>query len=62
MMRAQLALITYWTLFIFAPLVAFIAWRGWSVITAILVLVLFLALGALGERGFRLWKRLWKIS
>lgn len=61
MMRGSLALITYWALFIIAPLALFIIWRGQSVSTAVLSVVLFLVLAVIGERGFRLWKRFWRV-
>ena len=61
-MRARIALISYWALFIIAPLCLFLVWRGFTVLTELLALLLFLLLAALGERGFGQWKRLWRIS
>lgn len=64
MMRARFALASYWTLFIFGPTAAAVVWlllRGHSVLSALLPLPLLLFLMLVGERGLRLWNRLWRI-
>jgi len=57
MNRDTLALGSYWTLFVVAPLAAcfFIFGAGYC-------LPVFFALCLIGERGFRRWKRLWKVE
>lgn len=63
-MRVRLALISFWALFIVAPMLLFIvwlAWRGSSGLEAFAPVLLFLVLAAISERGYRLWKRLWGI-
>jgi hypothetical protein len=60
-LRERAALVSYWSLFIFLPLVGFIAWRGITAASLILLIPLFLVLVLVGERALRLWRRLWRL-
>jgi len=59
--KAPLALVSYWLLFVFGPLLAFFYWRGFTSNSYALG-PLFLILCLIGERGFRVWKRLWGVK
>jgi hypothetical protein len=64
MVRARLALVGYWTLFIVGPTAVITVWlvlRGHSVLSTALALPLLLILMLLGERGLRVWNRLWRV-
>ena len=60
--REQVALVSYWLLFVLLPLGGFLVWCGVSAASLVLGVVLFLVLAAIGERGFRRWRRLWRLS
>jgi len=60
--RTGLALVTYWALFVFAPLAICFYFLGASASAANTCIVIFVVLCIIGERGFRLWKKLWKID
>lgn len=60
-MRGLLAVITYWALFILGPLYLFVAWWGWTPLTKAILVPLFFILFLIGEHGFRIWKRLWRV-
>ena len=60
--RERLALASYWLLFVLLPLGGFFVWRGVSAASLVLGFILFLVLAATGERGFRRWRRLWRLS
>jgi hypothetical protein len=62
MNRTTLALVTYWALFIIAPLVICFYLLGASASAAGKCVAIFVVLCIIGERGFRLWKKLWKID
>jgi hypothetical protein len=57
-----LALGSYWTLFVVAPLAACFFVLGSSARAAGYCLPIFLVLCLIGEHGFRRWKRLWKVE
>ncbi len=61
-LKVQIALLSYWALFILLPTLIFaLAFRG----SPMMVVVGFLALVAfilLGQRGYKEWKKLFKIN
>jgi hypothetical protein len=59
--RTNLALATYWLLFVIAPLAICYLLLGTSV-SGVTYIVIFVVLSVIGERGFRLWKKLLKID
>jgi hypothetical protein len=62
LLRASLAGVTYWALFIIAPTVACIyALRSWGISGWFCLPVIF-ALLIVGEHGFRRWKRLFGVE
>jgi ABC-type transport system involved in multi-copper enzyme maturation permease subunit len=62
MNRATLALVTYWVLFVIAPLAICFYLLGATARAAGTCMAIFVVLCIIGERGFRLWKKLWKID
>ena len=59
---ARLPLCTYWLLFIFSPLVIFGFLVAFSPVALIFGFVLLIILALIGERGIRVWGRLFKRS
>ncbi len=55
--RYDVALASYWMLFIIAPLALFLYWRGFSLRSLGEGAVLLVALCMVGERLFRAWRR-----
>ena len=53
-----MALATYWALFIIAPVAVSFYLLGASAS----VVCIFVLLCVLGERGYRYWKKLWKVG
>jgi hypothetical protein len=62
MKRTTLALATYWTLFIIAPVAICFYLLGASASAAGKCVAIFVVLCIIGERGFRLWKIFLKID
>jgi len=62
MNRAVLALGSYLALFILAPLVACFLILGASARAAGYCVPIFVVLCLIGERGYRRWKRLWRVE
>lgn len=62
MKKGALVLVSYWLLFVVTPILAIIGFWGLSRPTIIAGVSLFLILLVIGERGFRLWKHLWRIA
>lgn len=60
--RYRLALVTYWTLFIVLPLGALVLWLGAPQENFAVYMVALVVLVMVGERGFRSWKKLWKVD
>ena len=60
--RAILVLILYWLLFIVAPSLTVFFLLGLSEKSAGVTFGVFIVLVLIGERGFRPWKRFWKIG
>ena len=61
-LRAKVALISYWILFIIIPTLIFaLAFRG-SPMMVVVGLVAFIAFVLLGRHGYREWKKLFNIS
>lgn len=59
--REHAALVSYWLLFILLPLGAFLAWRGMTTVSLVLLVPLFFVLVLAGEHGLRPWRRLWRL-
>jgi len=57
-----LALVSYWLLFVILPTLAIIFFWGFSRATILAGVGILLILLVIGERGFRLWKHLWRIT
>ncbi|MFN0079154.1 MAG: hypothetical protein ACKVY0_22045 [Prosthecobacter sp.] len=62
MNRTIFALGSYWALFVIAPLVVCFFLFGASARAADYCLPVFIVLCLIGERGFRRWKRLWRVE
>ena len=62
MKQTTLALATYWALFIIAPIAICFYLLGASASAAGKCVAIFVVLCIIGERGFQLWKKLWKID
>ena len=62
MKKDLLALVSYWLLFVITPILALIVFCGFSRTSVFAGVGIFLVLLILGERGFRLWKHLWRIT
>jgi hypothetical protein len=62
MNRTTLALASYWALCVIAPLTICFYLLGASASAAGSCVAIFVVLCVIGERGFRLWKKLWKIN
>jgi ABC-type transport system involved in multi-copper enzyme maturation permease subunit len=62
MKRTTLALATYWTLFIIVLVLICFYLLGTSASAAGKCVAIFVVLCIVGERTFRLWKKLWKID
>jgi hypothetical protein len=62
MNRTMLALGSYWAIFIIAPLALCFLLLGASARAVGYCLPLFVVLCLIGERGFRRWKRLWRVQ
>jgi len=62
MKKGLLALVSYWLLFVILPILAIIIFCGFSRATIFAGVSIFLVLLVMGERGFRLWKHLWRIT
>ena len=60
--RYHLALVTYWSLFIIAPSVVLYLLLGRSKSNVGICIGVGMVLIIIGERGFRPWKRLWKVD
>jgi hypothetical protein len=60
--RGWLALVTYWALFVITPLALCFYLLGASASAAGKCVVILVVLCIIGERGFRLWQKLWKID
>ena len=58
----RLALCSYWLLFVMAPALALFFILGRSTLNAGVCFGVGVVLAIIGERGFRRWKRLWKIE
>ena len=60
-MKGYICLLTYWALFIIAPLtfILFLVPSNWKIGTAVISLII---LVMIGEHGFRKWKKLWDVQ
>ncbi len=56
----RLPLCTYWLLFIFSPLLIFAFIVSFSLTALMIGFVLLIVLALIGERGIRVWSRLFK--
>jgi hypothetical protein len=57
--REIAALISYWALFIIAPVELIAVWRGHTIDSLWIIIPAFFFLVLLGEQLLKLWKRLW---
>jgi len=62
MKRTTVALVTYWALFIIAPVAVCFYLLGASASAAGKCVAILVGLCIIGERGFQLWKKLLKIQ
>jgi hypothetical protein len=64
MRSGRIALVSYWALFIVGPTFVIALWLimlGHSILSAVVSSPLLLLFMVLGERGLRVWNRLWRI-
>jgi len=61
-LRYRLALASYWLAFIIGPALVFFLWLGPSSTNAGIAFGLAVILMLVGERGFRPWRRLWRLE
>ena len=59
--RYRFALVSYWLLFILLPIGALLVWLGASASNFVVYLAALVILVMIGERGFRGWKKIWKV-
>jgi len=62
MMKGTVVLIAYWLLFVMVPVVLILASLRFSRLSFAISAVAFVVLVIVGERGFRKWKKLWKVK
>jgi hypothetical protein len=62
MNREKLALLSYWALFIIAPLLVCFYLLGCSVKAAVICVPILIGLCILGEHGSRVWAKIFKID